>query len=116
MPSMDDFKQRIYQFVQDYAQCSVREFERRCNLSNGQLASIGSQGPSAMILSKMADSYPELDMNWLFRGEGSMLVSKAVETKPIPSVKHDIHQNSTVNINYTALKDIIVEAIKEAKI
>ena len=113
---MDDFKSRIYQFVQDYAQCSVREFERRCNLSNGQLASIGSQGPSASILSKVADSFPELDMNWLFRGQGSMLVSKTTETKPTPSVNHDIHHNATVNINYNALKDIIVEAIKEAMI
>ena len=49
----------------------MREFERKCGLTNGQISSIGAQGPTASVLKKIADTCPDLDMNWLFRGEGA---------------------------------------------
>ena len=53
-------------------------------------------------------------MNWLVMGKGSMLLaSPAPVEKP---VQNDIHHNATVNINYGALKDTIIEAIREAKL
>lgn len=107
---MDDFKERLFLFVRDYAGTSNREFEKRCGLTNGQLGSIGVQGPTASVVSRIADTFPDLDLNWLFRGTGSMLLSKTKSTAP----QNDIHHNETVNINYGALKDVIKEAIKEA--
>ena len=109
---MEDFKERIFLFVKEHAGCSNREFERRCGLTNGQVSSIGAQGPTASVISRIADTYPELNLNWLFRGEGEMILSKKSDIVP---VQNDIHHNSTVNLNYGELKDIIIKAIKEAK-
>jgi len=99
---MEDFKWRISLFVKEHAGCSNREFERKCGLTNGQVSSVGAQGPTASVISRIADTYPELNLNWLFRGEGEMILSKKTDNAP-------------VNINYGELKDIIISAIKEAK-
>lgn len=102
-------------FIQTHVGGSVREFERKCGLTNGQISSIGTQGPTASVLSRIADTFPELNLNWLFRGTGEMLLSGKADTAS-PSVQNDIHHNDTVNINYGALKDTIIEAIREAKL
>ena len=112
MPFMDDFKTRLISFITDTCKMSNREFERTCGLTNGAIAAIGAQGPTASFVKKIADTYPELNLNWLFRGSGKMLITET----PSPSVENNIHHNATVNINYGALKDAIVEAIKESKL
>lgn len=110
---MEDFKERIFWFVKEHVGCSNREFERRCGLTNGQVSSIGAQGPTASVISRIANTYPELNLNWLFRGEGEMILSEKPDN--IVPVQNDIHHNSTVNFNYGELKEIIIKAIKEAK-
>ena len=70
---MDDFKERILQFIREHLGISVRKFEEACGLTNGTIGSIRGQGPTASALSKIADTYPELSMDWLFRGKGEML-------------------------------------------
>jgi len=115
MLSMQDFKNRLLSFISDTGCGSMREFERKCGLTNGQVASIGAQGPTASMLKKIADAYPELNLNWLFRGTGEMLISDTKKDAPQP-IENNIHHNATVNINYGALKDAIVEAIKESKL
>lgn len=109
---MQNFKERIFLFVQATG-VSTREFERNCGLANGTISAIGAQGPTAIVLKKIADTYTALNLNWLFRGNGDMLLSEKTDTL---QALNDIHDNSTVNINYGALKDVIVEAIKEAKL
>ena len=68
---MHDFKERLLSYISDTKVGSMREFERKCGLTNGQISSIGAQGPTASVLKKIADTCPDLDMNWLFRGEGA---------------------------------------------
>lgn len=112
---MQDFKERIFLFIRDHIGCSVREFERKCGLTNGQISSIGAQGPTASVLSKIADTFPELNLNWLFRGNGEMILSEKAD-KGV-EVQNDIHHNEQVNVNYfDALKDVIKQAIKESKL
>ena len=113
MPSMSDFKTRLISFITDTCKMSNREFERTCGLTNGAIAAIGAQGPTASFVKKIADTYPELNLNWLFRGSGEMLIS---DTPTLAPIENNIHHNATVNINYGALKDAIVEAIKESKL
>lgn len=71
---MDDFKGRIVSFIRDHLKISVRKFEESCGLTNGTIGSIKEQGPTASVLSKIADTYPELNMNWLLRGNGQMIL------------------------------------------
>lgn len=52
-----------------------------------------------------------ISAEWLILGVGN-ITKQEVTKEPVPS--NNIHHNETVNINYGALKDIIVEAIKEA--
>ena len=59
--------------------------------------------------------FPDLSMDWLFRGTGSMLLGESSQHKPETQQKvvlNDIHDNPNVMINY--LHDAIKEAIKEA--
>ena len=76
---MNDFKERLLHFIRDYLGISVRKFEESCGITNGTIGSIKGQGPTASVLSKIADRYQELSMDWLFRGSGEML-----NTTPIP--------------------------------
>lgn len=72
---MEDFKSRILLFIREHLGISVRKFEEACSITNGTIGSIKGQGPTASVLSKIADTYPELSMDWLFRGTGEMLNS-----------------------------------------
>lgn len=69
--------------------------------------------PSYDLLYAILESDLGISPSWLMMGEGGMM--KSATPSPSPSSSHnDIHHNETVNINYGALKDVIVEAIKEA--
>ena len=70
---MEDFKERLLSFIQA-KEMSVRRFEETCGMTNGTIGSIKAQGPTASIVSKIADTFPELNLNWLFRGTGPMLI------------------------------------------
>jgi len=70
---MDDFKNRLVSFIRNYLKISFRKFEENCALTNGTVSSIREQGPTTSVLSKISDTYPELNMNWLLSGKGGML-------------------------------------------
>lgn len=57
------------------------DFEKSCGISNGymgrQLQNDGSVG--SHILERIALTYPELNMNWVIAGKGSMIMT---QTKP----------------------------------
>ena len=87
---------------------SNRKFEESCGLTNGTIGAIGAQGPTASVLSKIADTYPELSMDWLFRGTGEMLNTQ--KEQPQPSVS--IGTIQTVNIgNWGDLVKLLKEKI-----
>lgn len=112
--AVEDFKGRLIKFCTEYLEISQSAFEDSCGISHGTITSIKVKGPSVDILAKISSAYPELNLNWLVMGRGSMLLaSPAPAEKP---VQNDIHHNATVNINYGALKDTIIEAIREAKL
>ena len=79
---MEDFKERILFFIKEHLGISVRKFEEACAITNGTIGSIREQGPTASVLSKIADTYPELSMDWLFRGSGEMLNTTTESAKP----------------------------------
>lgn len=103
---------RLLLYVENLGK-SVRAFEQDCGLGNGTVASIKAKGPGAEVVSKIAYTHPDLNLNWLFRGTGEMLLSGG-SREPSPAPKIDIHHNQTVNIgNWGDLANMIVELIQK---
>ena len=73
-------KDRTIEFIK-YKNISVREFEIRCNLSNGYVANM-RKGYSAEKLKDVLSAYPELNRDWLLYNEGNMILSPPPEKPP----------------------------------
>ena len=109
--TVEDFQNRLNEFIVNHLGYSVRKFEETCGLSNGVLAASKAKGPSAEILSKMLDAFPELNLNWLVSGRGTMLV-----TQEPPCPKNDIHHNQQVVIeNWDGLAEVLARVVKSKK-
>ena len=81
---MEDFKNRLLEFIEGHLGISVRAFEKQCGLTNGTVGAISIKGPSVGNVSKISDSFPELNLNWLISGKGSMLIGRPNKTNQIP--------------------------------
>ena len=66
----ESVKMRLIKFTTD-RKMSFREFEKRCGLGNGAVTTIGTQGPTATILSKISATFPELSPSYLINGDKS---------------------------------------------
>lgn len=105
--NVEPFKNRLSDYSKTICK-SFRDFEDKCGLSHAGLSGIGKQGPTTSYLAKIADACPELNMNWLIRGDGEMLLPKKNESPAaiLPSVQ--IHSAQTVNIgNWGDLVELI---------
>lgn len=67
----NNVKQRLKQFI-EYKKISVREFERKTNLSNGYVNGI-EKTIMPKKMSFISLQFPELNIGWLLTGEGKML-------------------------------------------
>lgn len=75
-----DLKERIKEFC-DSIGLSIREFERVCGLSRGNISNMtGALGSDK--LAKIIDTYSELNLYWLVAGKGEMIR----EDRPVPAV------------------------------
>ena len=70
---MEKLKGRLIEFARTRYNMGQNKFEDMCGINKGTISSIKTQGPTASILTKIFDKCPELNMNWLFSGEGNML-------------------------------------------
>lgn len=66
--------ERLKQFI-EYLQLSTRAFEQKISVSNGLIARFVSKNTSIQsdVLSKICDTFPELNFDWLVTGKGEML-------------------------------------------
>lgn len=64
-------KERTLDFIK-YMEISVKEFETRCNLSNGYVAAM-RRGFGSDKLNNVLSEFPDLNRDWLLYGEGPML-------------------------------------------
>lgn len=102
---MEDFKNRLLGFVERQCGMSQRKFEDACGLAQGTISSIKGQGPTVGSLLKIANTYPELNLNWLITGVGNMLNAAPTQTTA-PSVS--IGHIQTVNIgNWDELVNLL---------
>lgn len=110
---MDDFKGRIVSFIRNYLKISVRKFEETCGLTNGTIGSIKEQGPTASVLSKIADTYPELNMNWLLRGDGHMILGEHPK-EPVQYRGMNIGNVQAVFVtNWEDIRCVVEDAVKK---
>lgn len=74
---------RIAKFI-DSLRISIRAFEQQINASNGLIrkAIANNTDIQSKWLSSIAENYPQLDMNWLLTGEGSMIRSNKISEVP----------------------------------
>ena len=98
---MNDFTDRMFVFM-NYCGLSQNEFEIKCGVAHTNLRE-KKQGPTAVYIMKIITAFPDLNLNWLFRGEdgGPMLLSSA-----------NTENTYSININnwgelVNQLKDII---------
>lgn len=107
---MEDFKNRLLEYINGHLGISIRAFEEACGLTNGVIASIKVKGPSVDVLMKISDKFPELDMNWLISGRGQMTSGPDI----IASQQNEIHHNDNVFIgSLDVLAELLAKKLKK---
>lgn len=91
-------KERLISFIKTKG-ISTREFQEQCGLSNAYVANL-KRAPTADKIEKILRSFPELNVNWLLKGEGEMLNSAA-----------DERPYSIENSNYTLVPLINIDSV-----
>ncbi|SDZ81486.1 hypothetical protein SAMN05192529_10292 [Arachidicoccus rhizosphaerae] len=82
---MENIKSRILEFIESlpYGQ---DKFEKKCGLSRGYVNKLGDN-MTAKTQAKIQNEFPELNMDWLIKGEGEMLEGKeaikSMDTKDV---------------------------------
>lgn len=101
---MESFIGRLFEFIAHLG-ISQHDFESKCGLTHTNLRD-KKQGPTASYLMKIISTYPQLSMDWLFRGTGNMLMGEFSQSAPSPSVL--IENVQTVNIgNWGELVELL---------
>jgi hypothetical protein len=72
----DNIKQRFILLL-EYLKIGQGKFEKNCGMANGTINNI-KDGISSPNLKKILTTYPELNLEWLISGEGSMLKSTTI--------------------------------------
>lgn len=102
---MEELKTRLIEFARKQHDMGQTRFEDYCEIPHGTISAIKEKGPTASILTRIAVKCPELDLNWLFRGEP---LRKNEHPTPAPSVS--IGSIQTVNIgNWNELVRLLKE-------
>jgi len=88
---------RLKYFITEYCGISVREFEKRFGFSNGSLMKTKSLTIGRLL--KIVEAYPEINIEWLFLGKGTMIKEIYIE-----DVSRSITEEEKKVINYFFVK------------
>lgn len=103
---------RLKQII-DYYQLSTRQFEQKISVSNGVIAKVLSQNTTLQsdTLSKISDSFPDVNIGWLLTGKGQMLNSET--PKPAPEgTKSDEIWKEILAEKDRRIEELIIENYK----
>ena len=84
----ESVKQRLVVYIKHLG-ITVRDFERRCNLSNGYIRGL-KDSPRPNRLSDILSAYPQLNKTWLLTGEGEMLKAESMPVQKEKEAQHII--------------------------
>lgn len=97
-----DIKDRLKE-IRDYAKMGQTNFEKHTGISSGYFNKIkGSIGSDTIL--KIADKFPELNLDWLITGKGEML-------KPIsnaPSINYECKGSPYYDVDFIGGFDIVL--------
>lgn len=116
---MENFKNRLVTYARMRFDMGQNYFEDYCGINRGIINSIKKQGPTASVVTKIALKCPDLNLNWLFRGEegGPMLLEgkTPAEGKEKESAQAPYVQNAKAVFiaNWDGMKDVIRQVITE---
>lgn len=108
--AMQAFKERLETYARTRHGMGQTRFEDYCGLAHGTISAIKANGPSASVVTRIAVRCPDLNMNWLFRGDGEMLNGIAV-----PGAKPAVNMENVQAVfitNWTDISDVVEEAVK----
>lgn len=101
-------KERIVEFTKA-KQITVRDFERRAELSNGYVNSM-RKGLGTGKLENVLTAFPDLNRDWLLYGEGPMLAPTTDDSSLAGSVVNGPHSSQAVGNGARAVNG---EGVKE---
>jgi len=111
---MEDLKERLVLFARQKYGMGHTKFEDYCGLGHGTISAIKSNGPSASVIIRIATACPELNLNWLFRGTGEMILGEPQQEEKKVAPLADVHHNEQVNLTFfSELKSTIIDAMRE---
>lgn len=97
-----EIKDRISEFIR-YKSITIAEFERNVDLANGYIKKFkGSIGSDK--LNNIVSYYPEINIDWLITGEGSMLKSEV----SIPAINQEYKGAPYYNVDFIGGFDLVV--------
>ena len=104
-----EIKDRISKFIQ-YKNITIAEFERNVSLANGYIKKFkGSIGSDK--LNNIISYYPDININWLITGEGSMLKSE-ISNMLVESPMEYGKKQTRPRIPYTAAAGSLTSAVE----
>lgn len=91
----DDLQLRLREFIA-YNHLTNKTFEEQVGLSNGTASRLGFNSRRSTV-NRIANKFPNLNMDWLYTGEGPMLIPGV----PMPSISDSFNNsaNQVVSIN-----------------
>lgn len=102
-------KQRLKEYL-NAKHLSNREFERMCGLSNGLAARLGpTTNPNTL---RKISSACDLNLDWLFSGEGEMFVERFNLAKVMPKSDHSGYEVPLIPVH--AFAGSITESLEDA--
>lgn len=106
---------RLKQFI-NYKGVSILSFAKKCGISEGSIRKVLNENTSitSTSLQKIAENFPEINLDWLLTGRGSMIYGESITT-----TKHiyDPLEDPQLIINHLherlADKDDLITALRE---
>jgi transcriptional regulator with XRE-family HTH domain len=104
-----DINERIREFAKAKAMtASMLATSVGTSISAAYVIFRGGAKPSLDMVTKMAETFPELSMDWLITGHGEMLRSPgAVDASCWDLLKREEEQHERLKQDYTALKGML---------
>ena len=105
---------RLFDFMAS-RNISQNKFEEMCGLTHSNLRGM-KQGPTAAYLVKITSAFPDLSMDWLIRGTGSMTLGESSQQHPstiTPSVRVDNVQAVFIT-NWNDIQTVVENAVNKA--
>ncbi len=99
---MDNIKERLLQII-EHEKISVSQFERRSGLSNGYIKNI-RKSISTDKLDGILRAFPDINRDWLIRGEGDMISESTTDPPQVVHVNQNMNGILVYDIDATCGK------------